>query len=200
MGSFWINFQDSFSLREWHRLHEGLRDVQELGTHGELVFITVGSSSCWNGGKKDPNICIWWAVHLMNGSGEQTCQCGFWMEVSVARIPEWMQIVDINGHEKGFCFPLMYIIHIKYLKERKVLVFLQESHRSEVGVKRRNRYTKPYQHRVCIIQRGMFSNWQGLNIMSIGNWIVFPLMEMCQTCSNVYQTSDSEWRSARARA
>lgn len=45
----------------------------------------------------------------------------------------------------------------------------------------------------------MFSNWQGLNILSYGNWIVSPLMEMCQTCSYTQQTADSEWRSARAR-
>ena len=46
----------------------------------------------------------------------------------------------------------------------------------------------------------MFSNWQGLNKLSNGNWIVSPLMEMCQTCSYTPQTVDSEWRSARARA
>lgn len=41
----------------------------------------------------------------------------------------------------------------------------------------------------------MFSNWQGLNILSYGNWIVSPLMEMCQTCPCTQQTADSEWRS-----
>lgn len=45
----------------------------------------------------------------------------------------------------------------------------------------------------------MFSNWRGLNIMNIGNWIVYPLMEMCQTCSYTQQTADSEWWSTRAR-
>lgn len=45
----------------------------------------------------------------------------------------------------------------------------------------------------------MFSNWQGLNILSYGNWIVSPLMEMCQTCSYTQQTADIEWRSTRAR-
>lgn len=45
----------------------------------------------------------------------------------------------------------------------------------------------------------MFGNWQGLNIWSYGNWIVSPLMEMCQTCSYTQQTTDSEWRSTRAR-
>lgn len=45
----------------------------------------------------------------------------------------------------------------------------------------------------------MFSNWQGLNIWSYGNWIVSPLMEMCQTCSYTQQTTDSEWRSTMAR-
>lgn len=46
----------------------------------------------------------------------------------------------------------------------------------------------------------MFSNWLGLNIVSYGNWIVSPLMEMCQTCSYTQQTADSEWRSMSAGA
>lgn len=45
----------------------------------------------------------------------------------------------------------------------------------------------------------MFSNWRGLNIWSYGNWIVSPLMEMCQTCSYTQQTTDSEWRSSTVR-
>lgn len=51
----------------------------------------------------------------------------------------------------------------------------------------------------ALFKREMFSNWQGLNILSYGNWIVSPLMEKCQTCSYTQQPPDSEWRSVRAR-
>lgn len=43
----------------------------------------------------------------------------------------------------------------------------------------------------------MFSNWQGLNILSYDNWIVSPLMEMCQTCPCTQQTADTEWQRVR---
>lgn len=49
----------------------------------------------------------------MSTLGEESYHCGFWIEVSVARTQEEMQIVDINGFEKGFCSQLMYIVHIK---------------------------------------------------------------------------------------
>lgn len=117
-----------------------------------LVFIRLGLCSGWNGGKKI-EISAWDQMFtLWSGQVSWGISVAFeWRFRLLGYKNEW-KLLTLKCMKRLFLNNVDPSHSIK--KWKLSVISQQDSHRREEGVKRRNHYTKPYQHSGCIIQRG----------------------------------------------